>query len=133
MAKTSKELVYGAYDALWRRDLDAFLDLIHPEVEFISLFAEVDNPGRFRGHAGVREWWAIMEESLGGLRFEVRSTEEITPLRGYVCVWAVGEARGVEVGQWMWQSYRIDGELIVWWQAFRTEQEAREAAEKVSA
>jgi ketosteroid isomerase-like protein len=133
MATPSRELAQRAYDAMSRRDLEAFLEVIHPEVEFTSLFAEVDNPGRFRGHAGVREWWAIMEESLGGVRFELQRFEEMTPMTGYICVWASGEAGGVEVGQTMWQAYRADGESIVWWEPFRTEQEAREAAEKMSA
>ncbi len=131
MPVSSRELAGSAYDALTRRELEDFLEVIDPGVEFNSLIAEADTR-TFHGHDGVREWWEMVQESLGGLRFDIHELTEITPRTGYTRIWASGEVAGVEVGQTMWQAYRTDGERIVWWQVYRAEQEAREGAEKVS-
>jgi SnoaL-like domain len=45
------------FDAFRRRDLDAFLALCDPEVEFISDWLQVEGGGPYRGHDGVRDWW----------------------------------------------------------------------------
>ena len=63
MSDRSVDVDRAAYDAVERDDLDAFLALAHPEIEFRSLIAEAD--GRtYQGHEGVREWWATVIRSL---------------------------------------------------------------------
>ena len=44
------ELIYRGIDAYNRRDLDAFLALCDPEVEFYSRLIEVEGGGPLRGH-----------------------------------------------------------------------------------
>jgi hypothetical protein len=44
-------------DAFNRRDLDAFLSLCDPDVEFISYLARVEGGEPYRGYDGVRSWW----------------------------------------------------------------------------
>ena len=117
-------MMEAAYSAISSGDLDAFLALTHPEIEFRSLIAEAE--GRtFKGQDGVRAWWDSVIQSL-----------EISPRpekiesfrdRGITCLRLAGTVEGVEVAQDMWMAWRVrDGQLI-WWETFRTEDEALEA------
>ncbi|MBM3666173.1 MAG: nuclear transport factor 2 family protein [Actinobacteria bacterium] len=120
------ETTRRASEGLSRDDLDAFLELVDPEVEFNSLVAEADT-GVFRGHQGVREWWAMLKGSLGGVRFD--PVEAIPTEHDRVAIAkirVVGEVSGVEIGQDMWQVIYSPEGLAVWWGVFRTVQEARE-------
>ena len=125
MSQENVELVEAAYTALDRRDLDAFLAVIHPEVEFRSLIAEAEGQ-TYRGHDGVREWWDAVAESLGGLRYALEKAEGFRD-RGILRVRIVGTIEGVEVPQTMWQAWRVREGLICWWDGFRTEAEALDA------
>jgi ketosteroid isomerase-like protein len=46
-------LLKGAYAAFNARDLDAALELMHPEVDWSNAW----EGGRVHGHAGVRDYW----------------------------------------------------------------------------
>lgn len=48
--------MHAAYDAINRDDVEAFVALCRPDVEFNSLIAEVESP-RYVGHDGIRRWW----------------------------------------------------------------------------
>jgi ketosteroid isomerase-like protein len=67
---TNREIAERVFAALQRRDLEALLDWVHPEVEFTSLIAEAEGQ-TFHGHDGVRDWWNRVAGSLGGLQFAV--------------------------------------------------------------
>jgi ketosteroid isomerase-like protein len=125
MSKENIEVMEAAYDAITRKDLDAFLALAHPDIEFRSLIAEAEG-GTFRGHDGVREWWDSVIQSLDTQprpeRIEGFRDRGITYMR------LAGKIAGVEVPQTMWMSWRVrDGQLI-WWATFRSEAEALEDA-----
>jgi ketosteroid isomerase-like protein len=124
-SRENVELAEAAYAAVNRRDLDAFLTMLHPEVEFRSLVAEAE--GRdYRGHAGAREWWESVVQSLGGMHAEVEYIEAAED-GGVIRVRIVGHADGVEVAQAMWMAFRVRDGLVRWWSYFRTEAEALEA------
>jgi len=55
VARSDIHVVCGSHEAFRRRDLDAFLEHMDPEVEFTSLVLEVE--GAYRGHDGARAWW----------------------------------------------------------------------------
>ncbi len=122
------EVVRKAWAALERKDIDAFLEPIDPEIEFLSLIAEAE--GRtYRGHDGVRDWWDTVSESLGGLGYEV---QDFTSLgEGHVLTEVVITATvaDVEVTQTMWHLSEIRGGKAIWWAVFRSEEEARDGAE----
>ena len=124
MSRESIETMEAGYAAITDGDLDAFLALAHPDIEFRSLIAEAE--GRtFRGHDGVRAWWNSVIQSL-----------EITPRpekiesfrdRGVTRLRLAGTIEGVEVAQDMWMAWRVRDGLLIWWETFRTEDEALEA------
>ena len=125
MSRENVELVKAAYTALDRRDLDAFLAVIHPDVEFRSLIAEMEGQ-TYQGHDGVREWWNDVAGSVGGVRYELGKAEGFRD-RGVLRVRIVGTIEDVEVPQTMWQAWRVSEGLLCWWEGFRSEAEALEA------
>jgi hypothetical protein len=46
-----------------RRQLESYLELMHPEVEFTTVAFGRERV--FRGHDGVREWWAALTARPG--------------------------------------------------------------------
>jgi ketosteroid isomerase-like protein len=124
MSRENVEVMEEAYAAITRGDLDAFLALAHPEIEFRSLIAEAE--GRtFRGHDGVREWWDSVIQSFGTRP----GPEQIEGFRdrGISRLGLVGTVAGVQVPQTMWMAWRVRDGLLAWWETFRTEDEALQA------
>jgi ketosteroid isomerase-like protein len=67
--KLGVALTSDLYDALNQGDMDAFFDLLHPEVELREEFIALD-VAVYRGHDGVREWMRRSSEVMSGFRFE---------------------------------------------------------------
>jgi len=124
MSQENVKVVEMVYAAINRDDLDAFLALAHPEIEFRSLIAEAE--GRtYHGHDGVREWWDEVIHPL-----EIRPGPEAIEGfrdRGITRMGLSGSIGGVRVPQQMWMAWRVRDGLLVWWETFRTEAEALQA------
>ena len=60
MMRGNVQTVRKAFDAFVRRDVDALLAIMDPEVEFAAPVTQalVGRPGPYRGHEGVREYFA---------------------------------------------------------------------------
>jgi len=125
MSQENVDLLEGAYAAVNEGDMDAWLAMLHPEVEFRSLIAEAEGQA-YEGHAGAREWWATVAQAIGVVRFESEGSESFRD-RGLTCLRAVGSVDGVEVPQVIWLAWRVRDGLISWFAGFRTEAEALEA------
>lgn len=124
MSGENVELMEAVYARITADDLDGFLALSHPDIEFRSLIAEAE--GRtFRGHDGVREWWDSVIHAL-----EIRpGAEKIEGFRdrGITRMSLSGRIGNVQVPQNMWMAWRVRDGLLAWWQTFRTEEEALDA------
>jgi ketosteroid isomerase-like protein len=85
--------VRQVYDALNRRDADALLEHMDPEVEFVSILARIEGEaGVLRGHAGMRDYVASISENWEDARWELVSVEELDD--GRVFAHAVFKGRG---------------------------------------
>jgi len=118
-------LARRAGDAVSRGDLEAFLEMVDPEVEFTSMIAEMEGE-TYRGHDGVRRWWAAVREAFeeGVWDYQdIRGEGELAVARLRI----EGRLRGIEVAQTMWQAFRVRDGLALWWGFYRTEEEALEA------
>lgn len=126
MSQENVELLRTGYAAANRGDVEGFLVSVHPDVEFTSLIAEAEGEV-FRGHDGVRRWWHEVVIPLGGLHGE---PEEVRDLGDTVIARVVATYRpsGVEVRQPIWHVVRYRDGMAIWWQFFRTEEEALDAA-----
>jgi ketosteroid isomerase-like protein len=120
-----RQLARLMYDAIERDDIDAFLEHVDPDVEFNSLITEAETR-TFHGHEGVREWWARMMTSLGGVRFEIQGFEQVSDDWTLMRIRTSGTVSGVEIEQTMWQTTHLRGDIVLRWWVDRTEEEARE-------
>jgi hypothetical protein len=117
------ELSRAAYEAISRDDVEAFVALADPDVEFNSLIE-----GRsYHGHEGVREWWNNVINSLGGVSLDLEKVVDLDD-HGYVGMAATSNVSDVDVPAAIWQAVRLENGKAVWWGIFRTEDEARKAA-----
>jgi ketosteroid isomerase-like protein len=123
---TNREQAEQGYAALARDDLDGFLAMIHPEVEFTSLIAEAEGK-TYSGHDGVREWWATVKPILGGLEWELEEIREVGADHVLVHMQVVGTLEGAPIAQTMFQAVENREGLVGWWGVFRTEAEALKA------
>ena len=126
MSQGNVEILKDAFAAISDGDLNRFVSLTDPEVEFHSLIAEAEGH-TYRGHDGVREWWEQVKGSLGGLRFEaeaIRSEGDWAVVK----VLVTSRMGDVAVPQRMWQASRARNGKAIWWGIYRTEAEALEAA-----
>ncbi len=129
MSGENVELVHRAVDAFNRRDLDAFLELCDPDMEFFSRILELEGGSPYHGHEGIRSWW----EGLLGVSpdfsteiDEVRDLGDVTVaryrLRGH------GKGSGASMEHTSWQVTEWRNKKAIWWRVFVSEAEALEAA-----
>ena len=115
MSQENVELTRRAFQAFNDRDLDVLLAGLHDEVEAFPRLAAVE--GGYRGHEGIRRWWAQLlgtfpdfqveilevrdlgESVLLALRLRGHGAESNTPLDA--AVWHVNHFRDGKVIRWL--------------------------------
>ena len=122
------DLLRSAADSLNRGDIEGYLALIDPEVEFTSMIAEAEGE-TFHGHEGVRRWWDTVRGAFEEARWEFLDIRTEGEDGVIACIRISGVLGGVPVEQMMWQTVRLRDRRAIWWALFRTEDEAREALE----
>jgi ketosteroid isomerase-like protein len=127
MAQANIDAVCGSHEAFRRRDLDAFLGYMDPDIEFTSLVLEVE--GTYRGHDGIRSWWDDILAVFPDWQPQVEDAREVgerVVLR--VRAEGAGTGSGIDADRVIWQVAEVrDGRLTAW-KFFRTEDEALAAA-----
>jgi ketosteroid isomerase-like protein len=126
MSQENVERARRAFAALQRDDIEEFLSYVDPEAEWNSLVLEME--GAFHGHDGVRQWWASLLAVFPDWRptiVEVRDVDDCVLLHARGS--GTGAGSGVGIDEDFWQVAQMQGGRIVWYGAFRTEQEALEA------
>src|SRR5947209_9248108 len=126
MSQENVELAYRVYEAVNRRDLDALLDLMDGEVEFMSILVAVE--GGYRGHTGVRRWWESIFEFVPDYAVEVDGVRDLgaatlATLRPH----GHGSTSGAPVEQSLSQVIHWHNAKAVRLESFRSEAEALEA------
>jgi ketosteroid isomerase-like protein len=128
MTQENVELVHHAYDAFNRRDLDAFLAALDPDVELTPRTMELEG-GSYCGHDGVRDWWRTLFAVFPDFSTEIL---EVRDRGDSLIVGARVRGHGVEGGapfeEVWWQAIKVRDGKATWWQNFGREAEALEAA-----
>jgi ketosteroid isomerase-like protein len=75
MSKENFELHRQSIEAVNRGDIDDALRFLDPDIVFEPLRAPVQ--GAYRGHAGVREWWADTAETFESFRIDHTDVREL--------------------------------------------------------
>jgi ketosteroid isomerase-like protein len=127
MSQQNVELAYRSVDAFNRRDLDALLALMDDDVEGAPPLASIE--GDYHGHAGIRRWWESLFSGLPDFTIEVVELRD----RGDLTVAVLsnrahGAFSDTPVEQKLWLVGEWRNRKVVWWQTFRSEAEALEAA-----
>jgi ketosteroid isomerase-like protein len=128
VSQENVEIVRRVFDAFNRRNIDAFLGALDPDVEWIPIMAALE--GRvYRGHEGTRRW---IEDLTADWEFFEPRFEEFRDLGDRVVVFghwrARGRASGVELenqpGTWL---YEVKDGKVVLMRTFTDRAEALEA------
>src|SRR2546423_53834 len=125
MSQENVELNYQSHDAFNRRDLDAFLALTDPDVEFTPYERVIDGLGPYYGHDGVRTWWEEAFATLPDFNVEldeVRDLGDMTLVRGVLR--GRGAASGASFERTYWGLFRWRGKQTVCGREFRNNADA---------
>jgi ketosteroid isomerase-like protein len=129
MSRENVELTRRAYEAFNRRDLEAFIAFVDPEVEFTTRYLEMEGAASYRGHDGVRDWWRTLLGIFPDFSLEVLEVRDlgdkvIAPLR----IRGHGLESGVPFEEMLWQVGEWHEGKVTWWRNCGSEAEALEAA-----
>jgi ketosteroid isomerase-like protein len=133
MSQENVEIVREGVDAVNRRDPDAFIACVHPDVVWeVSDEVTVDLGGVYRGRAGVREWFEkSFLEVWENFHVEVEEITEAPDGRVFLGMLATarGSGSGVVVeGPRAWQVCWFADGMITRRKLFFDRAEALEAA-----
>jgi ketosteroid isomerase-like protein len=70
MSRENVEAFRRALAAYNRREVEPMVEVTHPEIEWYPLSAEVEGSLSFRGHEGLRQWFANLHATYRGVRGE---------------------------------------------------------------
>ena len=127
MTQSDIDVVCGSHEAFRRRDLEAFVECMDPEVEFVSLVLEVE--GTYRGHDGIRQWWDDILAVFPNWQPQVEDARQVgerVMLR--VLAEGAGTGSGIDLDRVIWQVAEVSDGRMKAWRFFRTEDEALAAA-----
>jgi ketosteroid isomerase-like protein len=122
MSQDDLDRVIGAWKAIGENDLERFIEVVDPDVEFTSLVAEAEAV-TYRGHEGVRKWWDSVREAFADFwaeAIDLRYVGDQILAEIRLC----GTVQDMKVEQTIWQLLTVKDGLVVAWTIFRTEAEA---------
>lgn len=128
MAQENLQIVLGAFDAYLRGDEQGMIAFASPEI-VVTQFPDQLDVRDFHGHEGLRQ---VMDEWVG--TWEDWTIEPLSASEEdkFVFVTAVqrgrGKGSGVPMESFVTFAFRVSDGLVVRWQMFHSEQEARAAA-----
>jgi ketosteroid isomerase-like protein len=125
---TNSELLLAGYEAWNRDDCDAWIELLHPDVEIHTSGVFPDFAPVYGGHQAARKFWRQLREPWESFRIDVEEVEEETD--GAVAAIrfrATGGDSGVEVDMRFGMAMRVRDGLAIELVNRRTLDEARQA------
>jgi ketosteroid isomerase-like protein len=126
MSEENLDLAFQTLEAFNRHDLDAFLALMHDEIEIESRLVAIE--GGYHGHEGVRRWWSNFLDVLPDYTAEVEELHDLGDI-------TLGRVRGrghpadstAPLIDTFWQPIRWRDAKCIWWRNCPTKAEALEA------
>jgi ketosteroid isomerase-like protein len=126
MSRENVELTRRAFQAFNDRDLDAVLAGLHHEVEAFPRLAAVE--GGYRGHDGIRRWWAQLLGAFPDFHVEIL---EVRDLGEFIVLALRLRGRGAEsdtpVDAAVWHVNQFRDGKVIRWRVYTSESEALEA------
>src|SRR5262245_58326439 len=94
MPEENVALARKAIDALNRRDFDAVLAFLSPDVEWEALEGVPGIAELYRGRPGVREWIELMWANAEGVHIEIKQMTDLADDRVFVAVVVAARRKG---------------------------------------
>jgi ketosteroid isomerase-like protein len=130
MSQENVTLTRRAYDAFSRRDIDAFLEVLDEDVEFVAYVQAAVEGAGYKGHDGIRRMWENMLDVWPDLTAEILEVHALGDQFTYGAIRFHGHGAGSDVPvDWtLWQIGRWRGGRLVWLQSADTRAAALAAA-----
>jgi ketosteroid isomerase-like protein len=126
MSQQNVELAHRAYDALNRRDLDAFLALMADDVEAGPRVVAIE--GGYYGHEGIRRWWGQLIDFLPDIVIENVAVRDLGDVTLAAVRWrGHGAGSRTPLDEAFWSAAEWRDRKCVWWGNYGTGAEALEA------
>jgi ketosteroid isomerase-like protein len=128
MSEENIRLAYRGHETFNRRDLDAFLEQMHPETEFMPYEVAVQGGTPYKGPEGMRAWWKETLEVFSDFQVdldEVRDLGDVVFVHGRVHGHGAGSGAAFERPLWGLMEFR-DGKQVRY-RTFENKTEALEA------
>jgi ketosteroid isomerase-like protein len=120
MSQENVEVVHRLLAAVSERDLSRLVSLTVPEIEWRSFFAALSESGGYRGHDGLRQYVADLNEAFEALRVEVHDLLDVgETVVGIGRIYYKGQGSGVEADAAAGWVFRFHGGKIAYFRAFR--------------
>lgn len=127
MTEANVETIRRVYDAIRRRDVDAVVQEMHPDMEGTARVMSAEGTV-FRGHEGMRRF---LDEILPVFPDWAPEVARVTPIDDSLLVElhlrAHGASSGVPLLETAWQTVRFRDRKVISWHGHASEAEAREA------
>jgi ketosteroid isomerase-like protein len=127
---TDYERVLAGYEAWNRGDLDAWLEMMDPEVEMIPAGVFPGFDSEYRGHAGMERFWRQLHEPFEVFHIDVERLDEDEQADCVVATIrfrARGTGSGVDVDMTFAHALRLRDGRVTLLAAKQTADEARAA------
>jgi ketosteroid isomerase-like protein len=127
MSQENVDLTRRAFQAFDDRDLDALLAMLDDDVEAFPILAGMD--GGYRGHDGIRRWWAELFGTFPDFKAEVVEVRDFGDLTIAVLrVRGHGAESDTPVDAAAWHVSQFRHGKCIGWRVYTSEREALEAA-----
>jgi uncharacterized protein len=127
MSDENIEVVRRLIDAWSRRDLEAVLEAMHPDCEVRGIEVRETLRGHDALAAGFRDWFDAFDEfAVEPEEFVLDGDRVLVPVRQR----GRGKGSGLEVEQRFFQLFELRDGLVLRFEEFAEEAEAREALER---
>jgi ketosteroid isomerase-like protein len=127
---TLEDTVYTAYEAWSRRDIEALLEVVHPEAVARPILGANIGVSVYRGQEGLREWFTDLHQEWEQfqtrvVKIEARDDRALLTIE----IHARGRASGVVIDGDLYHLVELRDGLIMRLEAFRDRDTAVKAFE----
>jgi ketosteroid isomerase-like protein len=127
---TLEEIVHVAYEAWSRRDVEALLEVVHPDAEARPILGANIGASVYRGRDGLRQWFKDLHQEWESFQTRVtRIDESGDRALCTIDIHARGRASGVVIEGELYHVVELRDGLILRLEAFRDRSEAMRALE----
>ena len=131
MSGQDVEVVRAIFDRFAEQDLEGFLELVAKDVEWLSASVREEGREPFRGHEGIRAWFAEAEAAHGytvaPLHFQAGSPEGVVYVSAFVTIFRAGGGR-LRENPWAHYVFELRDGVVVRLRTYFDEAEALSAA-----